>query len=97
MLGCLCIFLDIHAVNLGQSIDMTGCFYVRDESIGVLLRRTPMVERFSIRNCRKLTDETLRHIVKHGKKIVALDIGGCFNMTAKGVDSFFKLHPNSPR
>ena len=76
---------------------MTGCFYVRDKSIGVLLRRFPMVERFSIRNCRKLTDATLEHIARHGKKIVALDFGGCFNMTAKGVDSFCKVHTNAPR
>lgn len=54
-----------------------------------------MVERFSIRNCRKLTDATLEHIARHGKKIVALDIGGCFNMTAKGVDSFCKFHANA--
>ncbi|CAN0401380.1 unnamed protein product [Ectocarpus sp. 8 AP-2014] len=80
-----------------KSVDLTACFYIRDSAIESLLSRCSLVERLSLRNCRKLTDVSLEHLVRHGKNIAALDIGGCFNMTAPGVDALCGLHPNAPR
>lgn len=78
-----------------QSVDLTACFYIRDGSMEALLQRCPHIERLSLRNCRKLTDLSMEYVVRHGKKIVALDVGGCFNLTAAGVDSLCTVHPNT--
>ncbi|CAM9566214.1 unnamed protein product, partial [Hapterophycus canaliculatus] len=78
-----------------RSVDLTACFYIRDVSIEALLSRCPRVERLSLRNCRKLTDLALDHIVRYGKNLAAVDIGGCFNITASGVDALCAMHPNA--
>lgn len=80
-----------------RAVDLTGCFYLRDDSIGVLLERCPLLERLCLRNCRKLTDISLGHSVRSGKNILALDLGGCFNMTGLGVDALCSTHPNVSR
>ncbi|CAM9322974.1 unnamed protein product, partial [Choristocarpus tenellus] len=79
------------------SVDLTGCFYISDESIGLLLRGCKRLQRLSIRNSRKLTDVSLEHIAKDGKHLCGLDIGGCFNMTPEGVEAMAAKHPNSSR
>lgn len=86
-----------HVSRGSQNVDLTACFYIRDASIEVLLQRCPHVELLSLRNCRKLTDLTLDHVAEGGKNISALDIGGCFNMTAPGVDALCSTHPNRSR
>lgn len=80
-----------------QVVDLSGCFYIRDDSIRLLLERCPLVERLGLRNCRKLTDISLGHIVRYGRNITALDIGGCFNLTGPGVDAVSSTHPNASR
>ncbi|CAM9102873.1 unnamed protein product [Scytosiphon promiscuus] len=80
-----------------RSVDLTACFYIRDVSIEALLSRCSRVERLSLRNCRKLTDLALNHIVRYGKNLAAVDIGGCFNVTASGVDALCAVHPNAHR
>eukprot|EP00752_Nemacystus_decipiens_P003939 g3607.t1 len=78
-----------------RSVNLTACFYIRDASIEALLSRCTLVERLYLRNCRKLTDLTLEHIVRLGPKIAAVDIGGCFNINAAAVDNLCEAHPNS--
>ncbi|CAM9904189.1 unnamed protein product [Pylaiella littoralis] len=78
-----------------RSVDLTACFYLRDASIAALLSRCPLVERLTLRNCRKLTDTALEHVVRDGVNIAALDIGGCFNITAAGADGLCAAHPNA--
>lgn len=63
----------------------------------MLLQRCPHVERLCVQNCRKLTDASLRYMVRDGKKLSAVDIGGCFNLTAPGVDALCSIHPNVSR
>lgn len=78
-------------------MDLTGCFYIRDESVELLLERCPFIVRLCVRNCRKLTDASLNHVIRKGSNITALDIGGCFNMTAPGFNSLATTHPNISR
>lgn len=95
---CCCLLPPVpFSPKMLQNVDLTGCFYIRDVSIEVLLQRCPLVERLSVRNCRKLTDDTVQHVLRNGKKVAALDIGGCFNITARGVDALCSIHCNASR
>lgn len=76
-------------------MNLTACFYIRDASVEALLSRCPKLEKLYLRNCRKLTDTTLEHVVRLGPNVAALDIGGCFNITAPGVDALCARHPNA--
>lgn len=78
-------------------MDLAGCFYIRDESVGLLLERCPLVERLRLRNCRKLTDVTLKHVIRKGVNVAAFDVGGCFNVTPLGLNSLCSTHPNASR
>ncbi len=70
------------------SLDVSGCFQVDDLTIGTVLTTCPKLTNINIRNCRKLTDETLESLGKLDTRLQSLNIGGNFNMTVKGVQAF---------
>jgi hypothetical protein len=76
-----------------ETIDVMGCFQVDDVLLKYMLEKCPKVHTLSVRNCRKLTDESLLHIINHGLGITVLHLGGNFNMTREGVERFFDTHP----
>jgi len=76
-----------------ERIDVTGCFQVDDALVKYMLESCPNMQVLVIRNCRKLTDLALEHVVQYGQNIRDLHVGGNFNMTTAGVERFVDKNP----
>lgn len=70
-------------------LDVGGTFQVDDESVLAITTNCPKLKVLNIRNCKKLTDRSLEHILKCDS-LVSLNIGGNFNMTVSGILHFLK-------
>jgi hypothetical protein len=68
-------------------VDLTGVHGLHDELLTQhLLPTAPHLQRISLKNCRRITVQTLRALANYqGQVLQALDIGGAFNITAEHV------------
>lgn len=76
-----------------ESIDVSGCFQVDDDTIKFIILNVKNLQHLVIRNCRKLTDKTFDLIIENNKSLTNLkeiNVGGNFNMTRDGIASLFK-------
>eukprot|EP01041_Mallomonas_annulata_P001887 gene1887-3659_t len=73
-------------------LDISGCFQVTDETIGEILRKRPGLKLINFRNCRKVTDLSLRHVVEYGNNLISVNVGGNFNITGAGISEFLDGH-----
>jgi hypothetical protein len=76
------------------SIDVSGCLMVDDVMVEKLLQTCLQLQRLEIRNCRKLTDESLESLIRGAPHLIHINLGGNFNMTENGIIRFVEKHPN---
>ena len=81
-----------------ESLILDGCLQVDDISIQTVLQNCKRMQNLSINNCRKVTDATLvsyKRAIEQGYHIKSLCVGGNFNITTAGLESFFRgsAHP----
>lgn len=76
-----------------ETIILDGCLQVDDMVINHILKTCTNIRHLSINNCRKITDDTLtslaHKISNHNSQINTILIGGDFNITQLGLESFF--------
>jgi hypothetical protein len=65
-------------------LDLTGLRGLTDNLAMRLFKSSPNIQRLSLKNCRKITGETIHKLVVL-KKLTSLDIGGCFNVTTMDI------------
>lgn len=66
-------------------LDWTGVHGLHDEMLARLLPKCPNLLRLSLKNCRRLTVESLRCVAQHQPRLESLDVGGAFNISAEDV------------
>lgn len=67
------------------SLDLGGCLLVDDDSVREITQSCrDSLRRLGLRNCRKLTDESVKNVAQL-PKLAELDIGGDFNITSEGI------------
>lgn len=80
-----------HCESVLESLDVSGCFQVANDNLSSILTRCPLLRRLNVKNCRKVNDMFLYEITKlPALKLIALDLGGNFNITDEGVRFFLK-------
>lgn len=62
-------------------LDLTGVNGLTDELCRMVLQQCPHLQRFSVKNCRRISVKALQPLA-HSKQLTCLDVGGCFNMSA---------------
>lgn len=73
------------------TLDLSGCFQVDDICIAFIIKNCSQLKSLNVRNCRKLTDNTMQLLTtQKSVALTALNVGGNFNMTAEGLESFFQ-------
>ena len=66
-------------------LDWTGVHGLHDEMLAKLLPTCPNLLRLSLKNCRRVTVESLRVVAQHQPRLESLDVGGAFNISAEDV------------
>lgn len=83
--------LFVHCVVF-KHIDVSGCFQVCDDTVQYIITKCVYLKNLNLRNCRKLTDVALNHLVKcNDTKITALHLGGNFNLTGRYPYNYYML------
>lgn len=63
-------------------LDMTGIQTLDDIMLETIVRETgPQLQRLSVKNCRRLTTISLQSLVTYAPNLVAVDLGGSYNIT----------------
>jgi hypothetical protein len=65
-------------------LDLTGLRGLTDALAAQIFRASPNIQRLSLKNCRKITGETVVQLMSI-KKLQCLDVGGCFNITTTDI------------
>ena len=65
--------------NLGV-LDLTGINGLTDELLEQLLPTCPALVRLSLKNCRRLTQQSMKIVANHQSQLAFLDIGGSYNI-----------------
>eukprot|EP00753_Platysulcus_tardus_P008305 PLAT15882.1.p1 GENE.PLAT15882.1~~PLAT15882.1.p1 ORF type:complete len:531 (+),score=265.89 PLAT15882.1:50-1642(+) len=66
-----------------EKVALNGVAGVTDAALApVAAGATPLLRELALRNCKLLTDETLRCLAAGCRRLRVLDVGGCTNMTA---------------
>jgi hypothetical protein len=73
-----------------EEINLSGIFQVDDDLVLRILKTCPILERLNIRNCRKITERALQHIVDQKANISSLNLGGDVNISSQGLMTFLK-------
>jgi len=69
-----------------SNLDLTGIQTLTDLILSSILVETGyQLKRLSVKNCRRLTDLTLHNLGTHSSNLVALDIGGDYNINTHSV------------
>jgi len=69
-----------------SNLDLTGIQTLTDLILSSVLVETGyQLKRLSVKNCRRLTDLTLHNLCTHSSNLVALDIGGDYNINTQSV------------
>jgi hypothetical protein len=71
-------------VHIGV-LDLTGIYQLTDAMIEQLLPHCPHLQRFSIKNCRRLTVASLQILAQYQTKLQFLDLGGTYNVSPDDV------------
>lgn len=66
------------------ALDLGGCLLIDDDAVAEVARVCVSIQRLGLRDCRKLTDATVSTAAGL-PQLVELDLGGDFNMTARGI------------
>jgi hypothetical protein len=85
-------------VHLGV-LDFSGIYGLTDAMIEQLLPHCPHLQRFSMKNCRRVTVASLQILAQYQTKLQFLDIGGTYNLSPDDViDTIVvgKNHKNRP-
>ena len=62
-------------------LDLTGIATITDELLETLLKKSPNIQRLSLKNCRRITNKSLLAIQDNlSTSLQALDIGGSYNL-----------------
>jgi hypothetical protein len=84
----------INRVNLNLTeLDISGTFQVDDDVVALVLKHCKHLVSLNIRNCRKVTNKSLDHIIALGHNLTTINIGGNFNITNDGVNKFLTTCP----
>lgn len=71
------------------TIDVSGCLQVDDDCIDTICKSCKSLQNLLIQNCRKITDDTFSVLIRSSlAQLRAVDVGGNFNITSKGVLTF---------
>lgn len=62
-------------------LDLTGVNGLTDDLCRMILEKTVHLERFSVKNCRRISIQALKPLVS-SDHLTCLDVGGCFNISA---------------
>ena len=66
-------------------LDWTGVHGLHDEMLAKLLPHCPNLVRLSLKNCRRVTVESLRVVAQYQARLQCLDVGGAMNITHEDV------------
>jgi hypothetical protein len=75
-----------------ETLILDGCLQVDDPTVEYILQHCKHIRCLSLNNCRKVTDlslEYLREAIVKGYNINSVYIGGNFNITTQGLQTFF--------
>jgi hypothetical protein len=92
-------FKSMELANVGVclgALDLSGVHGLTDAILSDILcsGSFPHIQRLSIKNCRKITGESIASLVNL-TKLTALDLGGCFNVRPNDVLSMVQAHPGT--
>ena len=92
-------FRALEQANVGcclGTLDLTGVHGLTDALLSdvICAGSFPRLRRLSVKNCRKVTGRGVASLVRL-TKLCALDVGGCFNVTAGDVVSLVRRHPST--
>jgi hypothetical protein len=76
------------ASGMGQNLailDCTGVNGLHDDMLVKLLPACPQLLRLSLKNCRRVTVDSLRAVAQYQARLQVLDVGGAFNITTDDV------------
>lgn len=62
-------------------LDLTGVNGLTDDLCRMVLEKTTHLERFSVKNCRRISIQALKPLAR-SDHLACLDVGGCFNVSA---------------
>ena len=74
-----------------HTLDLTGLQTLTDGMLsGILQDAGLQLRRISVKNCRRLTDLTMYNLAEHTPNLVALDLGGVYNIAPETVIEVMK-------
>ena len=66
-------------------LDLTGVHGLHDDMLAKLLPTCVHLRRLSLKNCRRVTVQSLRTVAQYQARLECLDVGGAFNIAADDV------------
>ncbi|KAL3915527.1 MAG: hypothetical protein SGILL_005608 [Bacillariaceae sp.] len=67
-------------------LDLTGVSTLNDDMLEeILMASNSQLQRLSVKNCRRLTNESMHNLVQYCGNLVSMDLGGAYNITTQCV------------
>jgi len=79
----------VERCNSLLQLNLSGSFLVSDDVVSIVLSNCLKLEKIDLRNCRKITDESLNLIAAKGSCLSSINLGGNFNVSLEGLIHFF--------